>query len=83
VQPAIERNLNTLIDASCQRHAARPCVGMALEPPITYAAFRDLILQIAGLLQEYGIGQENRVAILAENSPVWGAAYFAIVRLAR
>jgi len=73
--------LNHLIDESCQRFAERRAVGMALGRALTYQEFYQRILLVAALLRENGVGQGDRVALLAENSHYWGLAYLAIVRL--
>lgn len=82
--PAIQENavtLNDLIDISSRRYHDLPAIGMALEEPLTYKAFRTRILILAALLRELGVEKGNRVAILAENSHNWGTVYLAIVRL--
>jgi acyl-CoA synthetase (AMP-forming)/AMP-acid ligase II len=48
---------------------------------LTYDAFDDLCARVAGGLARRGIGRDDRVGILAENSARWVAAFFAILRL--
>ncbi|MCX5869890.1 MAG: AMP-binding protein [Deltaproteobacteria bacterium] len=73
--------LNDIIDASQKKFSDLPAVGMALETPITYQIFYERIIALAGRLSREGIKKDDHIAILAENSPNWGIAYFAIVRL--
>ncbi len=73
--------LNDIIDASQERFADLPAVGMALETPISYKLFYERIIALAICLSKEGIKKGDHVAILAENSHNWGIAYFAIVRL--
>ncbi len=73
--------LNDIIDASQKKFSDLPAVGMALETPITYQVFYERIIALAGRLSREGVKKGDHIAILAENSPNWGAAYFAIVRL--
>ncbi|MEW6593656.1 MAG: AMP-binding protein [Thermodesulfobacteriota bacterium] len=73
--------LNELIDRSCSRFGAQPAVGIAHESPMNYGEFHRRLLLAAAMLKESGIRQGDRVALLAENSPQWGIAYFGIVRL--
>jgi len=73
--------LNYVLDASADKFADRPAIGMAMEPPITYASMRRQVLLLAERLLRDGVEKGDRVAILAENSEKWGIAYFAIVRL--
>ena len=75
------RTLISLIDASYEKFRHNPAVGMAFEPAKTYAEFWGSINLVAALLAEQGIKKGDTIAILAENSPEWGIAYFAIVRL--
>ncbi len=75
------RTLNELIDSSCDKFADRPLVGFAFQAPASYREFRGNFLKIAARLHEIGVGKGDRVAILAENSPRWGMAYFGVVRL--
>ncbi len=73
--------LNQLIDISCSRFAEQPAIGSAFEKAYTYQELREKILLVAVWLQKQGVGRGDKVAVLAESSPVWGVAYFAIVRL--
>lgn len=71
------RTLIDMLEQSVREHGFRPAVSMALETPLTYRQFYESILGIAVLLKEQGIGRGDKVAILGENSPHWGIAYFA------
>jgi len=72
--------LNYVLDAGADKFADRPAIGMAMEPPITYADMHRQVLLLAERLLRDGVEKGDRVAILAENSDKWGLAYFAIVR---
>ena len=48
---------------------------------INYSQFNDQIKKISDFLKEKGIVSGDRVAILSENSPNWGIAYFAITTM--
>ncbi len=73
--------LNSLFDSSCQRFSSQPALSMAFQKPITYGEMHDKVFLLATALRAAGIRAKDKVAILAENSPNWGIAYFAIVRL--
>ena len=73
--------LNSLLDSSCQRFSSQPALSMAFQKPITFGEFHDKVFLLATALRAAGIRAKDKVAILAENSPNWGIAYFAIVRL--
>lgn len=77
----VSMTLNDIIDASGRQFPDLPAVGMALETPITYQVLHDRIIALAVRLAKDGVKKGDHIAILAENSHNWGAAYFAIVRL--
>lgn len=77
----VSLTLNDKIDQSCQRFAALPAAGFAFQKPLTYEKFHRQILSVARALKKHGVKKGDHVALLAENSPQWGVAYFGIVRL--
>ena len=79
--PTTITTLSLLLDESARSFGDRPAVGFAFQPPVPYGEFRHKALEVAALLKERGIKKGDRVAILADNSPQWGMAYFGIVRL--
>jgi long-chain acyl-CoA synthetase len=48
---------------------------------MTYAQMREKVLILAHVLKQKGVKAGDKVCILAENSPNWGIAYFAIIRI--
>ncbi len=76
-----DHTLNSLIEAAAQRFSQNPAVSMALEKPLSYGEFFEAIVSTAAMLEKKGIGKGDRVAILGENSPNWGIAYLATVRI--
>jgi len=73
--------LNYVIDASCGKYRNNPAIGMAMEERLSYGEFHDRIIALALRLHREGVEKGDRVAILSENSPSWGIAYLAVVRL--
>ncbi len=73
--------LNYVIDSSCSKFKNRHAIGMAMEEPLTYKAFYERIVALAARLRDEGVEKGDHIAILGENSPNWGIAYLAIVRL--
>ncbi len=73
--------LNYVIDSSCSKFKDSHAIGMAMESPLTYKVFHERIVALASRLQDGGVGKGDHVAILSENSPNWGIAYLAVVRL--
>lgn len=69
-----------MLEYSVKRFGDRPALSKALEQPITYNEFHNMVLSTSKLLLERGVMKDDRIAILGENSPHWGIAYFAAVR---
>ncbi|MFP3982934.1 MAG: AMP-binding protein [Desulfurivibrionaceae bacterium] len=76
-----KNTLNDLLDISCRHFAERPALSMAMEDPITYKELHEKVMVLAAMIMETGIKTNDRVALLAENSPNWVIAYFAIIRI--
>jgi len=82
MNPEIQsQTLNDLLEELAGRYIDRPALGWVDKDPITYGDFLDRVSRVAELLRESGIAPGERVAILGENSPNWGVAYFSIVRV--
>lgn len=73
--------LNYVIDSSCAKYKDTLAIGMAMEKALSYGEFLESIVALAARLQNDGVGKGDHIAILSENSPNWGIAYLAIVRL--
>ncbi|MES9995119.1 AMP-binding protein [Desulfovibrio aminophilus] len=73
--------LKQVLERSVERHADRPALSVVDGPVMTYAELGERVRETAELLDAHGIGSGDRVALLAENMPNWGVAYFAIARL--
>ncbi|MEN8257816.1 MAG: AMP-binding protein [Thermodesulfobacteriota bacterium] len=73
--------LNHLLDQSCRKFADRPALSLAFESPLSFKQLQSKVVKLAAVLHHEGIKKKDKVAILAENSPNWAAAYFAITRL--
>ncbi len=78
VQSIPQFTLRSLLDHSAATFAGRPAVGWVDESPLTYREYREQVDTLSRFLQDQGIGTGDRVAIIGENSPHWGMAYFAI-----
>jgi long-chain acyl-CoA synthetase len=73
--------LNSVIDSSCSKFKDTHAIGMAMEDPLTYKMLQERVVALASRLQNEGVVKGDHVAILSENSPNWGIAYLAVVRL--
>jgi long-chain acyl-CoA synthetase len=77
------RDLIELFDAATKNHSGRIAMRIereGREERYTYADFRECALRAAAFLKGKGIKAGERVALLSENSPEWGMAYFGILR---
>lgn len=72
--------LNALLEDFTAKFSDRPAMGIALETPMTYNEFYQRVLSITNLLMERDVKKGDRIAILGENSPNWGMAYFGIIQ---
>ena len=75
------QTLNVLFDACCAKFKTAPSLGMAMGTSWSYEELHHRVLAVASRLQQEGVKKGDRLAILAENSPSWGLACLAIVRL--
>ena len=73
--------LRDLIVRSQKDFPLRPALSFVGETPITYSDLANIVRNISGMLLVLGIEKGDRVAILGENSPNWGASYFAITSI--
>ena len=76
-----ENTINCLLETSSGRFAARPALGMALERPLTYDDLFRSVRGMAGVLKKQGVIKGDKIAILGENSPNWGIACLAAMRI--
>jgi len=77
----VRMTLNYTLDTSIEKYGDLPAICMATEPSLTYREFGNRIFALAARLASDGVKKGDHVALLGENSPNWGAAYLAIVRL--
>jgi len=75
------KTLNEFLEKMVEKYEDKPFVGKFLEEPLSYGEFFERVRRVAEMLFEKGIVKGDKVAILGENSPNWGIAYFSIVKL--
>jgi long-chain acyl-CoA synthetase len=73
--------LQNMIEERCQRFSHRTALSFTDEQPISYTDLKKQIDHLSSFLKNQGVTHGDRVAILGENSPQWGIAYFAIVTM--
>ncbi|MBN1396676.1 MAG: AMP-binding protein [Bacteroidetes bacterium] len=69
------------IEESCRKNSASIALSYTDDEPITYNDLKRQIDHLSAFLKEQGVVHGDRVAILGENSPQWGIAYFAITTM--
>lgn len=77
------KNLDTyilanLFDRSVSLYGELDALGYAGEKAFTYSEFDQKVKALVEILISNGITKGDKVAILGENMPHWGVAYFAI-----
>ncbi len=70
--------LTSLINRSIELYNDKPALSKVGEEPMSYADINDSMQNVILLLQENGIKKGDKVALLSENMPNWGIAYFAV-----
>jgi long-chain acyl-CoA synthetase len=73
-------SLVEMVEKSGRLYANRPALSMVGGMRLSYAELDGKSTEVARMLASRGIRKGDRVAILAENSPHWGAAYFGILK---
>ncbi len=69
-----------MIEKSGKRYAYLPALSMVGGERFTYGDIEKRSAHMAAALASQGIEKGDKVALLAENSPHWGIAYFGILR---
>ena len=78
------KTLFDLYDYSSTRYAKRTASQFTDgEQSYTYARFKESCENLSRILSNFGIGAFDKVAILSENMPHWGIAFFAITAYGR
>lgn len=76
---------NPTLKAALERSVAlfpdHPALSFVDGEQITFARFHELVRDVSLLLQDRGVLPGDRVAIIGENMPNWGVAYFAITSM--
>jgi long-chain acyl-CoA synthetase len=76
------KTLTAMLDHAADIYGSRIALEARLasgqRSPINYRELRDSALRAGRLLQARGVKPGDRVLLIAENSPAWAIAYFAI-----
>lgn len=76
----MHKNLVEMLETSCRRYWRRKAI-LAEDRTVRYYRLRKEVNRFASLLvDKFGIGPEDKVAILLGNSSIYPAAYFAVLK---
>ena len=75
------RTLQDVLLQSAARFGDRPALSLLGGDPVSYRTMLDRARGAASRLASRGVRAGDRVAILGENSPAWGIAYFAVTSM--
>ncbi len=70
-----------VLNRSAEKFADRPAVSFIDKAKTSYKEFKTKVDSVSNFLKNEGIIAGDRVAILSENQPNWGVAYFAITTM--
>ena len=76
-----EHTLPSVLRFASSRYAGRPALSLLGGTPIGYTELPERARSVAGRLAAVGVRPGDRVALLGENGPSWGIAYFAVATL--
>ncbi len=76
-----EKTLPKLLELSIKQHGDRPALGTVGNELLTYNDLKRKIDALSRFLELLGIEKGDRVAILSNNMPHWGVAYFSVQSL--
>jgi len=73
-------SIRALLEQSAQRYPQRLALALYNEKEhYTYGELIESVDKVASYLLRRGVKQGDRIALLAESSPMWGVSYLAIV----
>jgi len=78
MKPLQELTLNNLLENSASEYKDKKLFGFVDGGMLTYIEFKAQVELISTFLLNQGIVHGDRVALLSENCPHWGVAYFAV-----
>ena len=70
--------LRSVVDRSARTYPDHCALSYADGNPLRYAEFKKQVDHLSGFLQDQGINDGDTVALIGENSPNWGIAFFGV-----
>ena len=74
------RTIPDILETAAQTWPDEPALTFVDGTPLSFRDTEDLAARVAAGLMQNGVDARAHVAILSENMPHWGVAYFAITR---
>jgi long-chain acyl-CoA synthetase len=81
MNPLSKLTLHAILERSADEYKQQMALTFVDGEPITFAELHKQVGVISAFLHDRGVAPGDRVAILSENSPHWGIAYFAITTM--
>ncbi|TVQ28625.1 MAG: long-chain fatty acid--CoA ligase [Spirochaetaceae bacterium] len=75
------RTIPDILETASQTWPDQPALSFVDGTPLSFGATEDLSARVGAGLMQKGLNTDSHVAILSENMPHWGVAYFAITRI--
>jgi long-chain acyl-CoA synthetase len=75
------QTLRAVLENSARDFADRPALSAVDGPLLTYSALNTNVQTLTHMLRDRGVVTGDRVALLSENRPQWGMAFFAITTM--
>ncbi len=75
------RTVQAVLERSTKFYPQRTALAYADGNPINYAGLKNEVDRLSAFLQDQGVGEGDRVAIVGENSPNWGIAFFTVTTM--
>ena len=73
--------MQAVLERSAQSYPQHTALSYADDKPITYAELKTQVDRLGAFLQDQGVVQGDRVAIVGENSPNWGIAFITVTSM--
>ncbi|MDZ7722784.1 MAG: AMP-binding protein [candidate division KSB1 bacterium] len=73
--------LKHVLENSVETYPNHPALSFVDGDPITYKELGKQVTTLSEILRNQGVFAQDRIAILSENMPNWGVAYFAVTTM--
>jgi len=73
--------VQAVLERSAESYPQHSALSYADDKPITYAELKNQVDRLGAFLQDQGVAQGDRVAIVGENSPNWGIAFLTVTAM--